>query len=61
MCHFSSDCSGCCLKCQDKCNSEQVCMQGQPGQFERLQSWHNLIKSNNYFKHLEKYIYQNGQ
>lgn len=25
MCHWSSECDDCCLKCKDKCNSGQVC------------------------------------
>jgi len=43
MCHLSSNCAGCCKKCQHKCNSEQVCMIGQTGQYDRWQTWKRIV------------------
>jgi len=56
MCHFSSECDGCCKRCENFCNSEQTCMQGKKGQFQRLQSWMSIINSDKYFDYLKKYI-----
>lgn len=44
MCHLSSNCGGCCKKCQDECNGgEQICMIGHVGQYDRWQAWKNII------------------
>lgn len=50
MCHWSSGCEDCCLKCKDKCNSAQACALND--EFENLQSrWEawNLIKQKKAF------------
>lgn len=56
MCHFSSECGQCCNVCKKQCNSRQICMQGCDGQFDRLKSWLDLIKSNDSLKRLRKYV-----
>jgi len=54
MCHFSSECGKCCLKCTEQCNSRQVCMQGKPNQAERVDAWMNIIDNNSATNHLKK-------
>ena len=58
MCHFSSECDGCCMKCKKECNSKQICgLKGKPeDQTERLQAWLSIIKCSE-MKNLKKYIY----
>jgi len=58
MCHFSSECEGCCEKCSDQCNHAQLCGLEQPAneQTERLNAWINIINSNEMFSHLKRYM-----
>jgi len=56
MCRFSSECAGCCSKCKNTCNAHQICMLGEGHQFARLNTWHHLIKSNDNFKRLRKFL-----
>lgn len=52
MCHFSSECDGCCSKCKELCNTQQNCGIGKKQQAERLIAWRHIIKSNDVFKRL---------
>jgi hypothetical protein len=56
MCHFSSECGGCCLVCEDRCNSGQICQKGVPEQTERLDAWLKIVSECEGYHHLKKYL-----
>ncbi len=45
MCHWSSDCDGCCKKCKDQCNAMQRC-----GLEEKMEDQQERWNTWNYFK-----------
>jgi len=58
MCHFSSECEGCCKTCKDPCNGGQVCSLGDDPveSIDRLQAWRGIIKECQAFKELKRFI-----
>jgi hypothetical protein len=58
MCHFSSECKGCCKRCTSKCNSSQICQKGVPGQSERLDTWLDIITTTPNLQELRKFLKQ---
>lgn len=43
MCHWSSGCDKCCIKCDDQCNSMQIC--GHNKDFgDQIDRWNTWIK-----------------
>ncbi len=56
MCHFSSECEGCCKTCKNKCNGHQVCQIGVDRQADRLDTWTSIIEKNEGMSHLRKFL-----
>ena len=60
MCHFSSECGGCCNKCRaagTECGSQQLCSQlSRRHDADRWASWIAIVRSNPAFKRLKRYI-----
>lgn len=58
LCHFSSECGGCCKKCIDPCNAGQVCGLEEPveNHSDRFAAWVSLVKNNQHFRKLRKFI-----
>ncbi len=58
MCHFSSECEGCCKICQKDCNVRQVCsLPDDPiDSIPRLQAWRSIVKDCPGFNELKRFI-----
>ena len=60
MCHFSSECGGCCNKCRaagTECGSQQLCSQpSRRYDADRWASWIAIVRSNPAFNNLKRYI-----
>ena len=56
MCHFSSECDKCCKSCKERCNGGQKCMQGELDQSDRMDSWTEIVRNNEHFSHLKRFI-----
>jgi len=58
MCHFSSECEGCCKVCKKPCNIGQICgISDDPvGSIQRLQAWRHIIKDCASFNELKRFI-----
>jgi len=56
MCHFSSECEGCCKNCKEQCNGHQVCQIGVDGQADRLAAWMSIVEKNEGMSHLRKFL-----
>ena len=59
MCHFSSECGGCCLKCKnDSCNGQECSQPYRDTEGARWRTWVYLVQTHDEFKHLRKYLKQ---
>lgn len=58
MCHFSSECEGCCKTCKEPCNTRQVYgLSDDPvGSIPRLMAWRGIVRNCPAFETLKKYI-----
>lgn len=57
MCHFSSECGWCCLKCKnDSCNGQECSQPYRDREGARWEAWLNIVLNNDSFKHLQKFL-----
>lgn len=54
MCHLSSECGDCCKKCNNPCNSGQICQIGTKENADRWSAYINIIKEIELYKKLYK-------
>lgn len=57
MCHLSSECGGCCLKCDKaakKCAGQSCSQSDRENQGARWATWMYLVKE--HFQHLRKFV-----
>ena len=55
MCHLSSTCDKCCKKCEEGCNSHQICHIGIGKQADRLAAWKAIVGIDHWESLLNKY------
>lgn len=55
MCHLSSECDGCCLKCKDdNCEGQRCSQPFRDYDGQRFETWIWLVKT--FYPHLRKFV-----
>jgi hypothetical protein len=58
MCHFSTECEGCCQACKESCNTKQICsLPDDPVEsIPRLQAWRHIVRDCPAFDNIKRFI-----